>query len=124
MRICSGSSVFLPDAIDVELKVAEVILADAELEHFVDDRKQVMKRTDWLERNGVGRAEDAARGRQHERVFDGRQRNATIIKSRCQYTITATDSGGGSRSPTIGVENVADVILFGDVHDGLSEFQL
>ena len=44
----------------MELKIAEVFLADAELEHFVDDRKQVMERPDRLERNGVGRAEDAA----------------------------------------------------------------
>jgi hypothetical protein len=102
----------------VELKVAEVILADAELEHFVDDRKQVMKRPDGLERNGIGRAEDAARGCQHERILDGRHGNGTIIKSRRQYTITATNSGGGSRSPTVGVENFSDVILFGDVTIG------
>jgi hypothetical protein len=104
----------------VELKVAEVILADAELEHFVDDRKQVMKRTDGLERNGVGKAEDAARGCQHKRVFDGRHRDVTIIKSRCQYTITATDSTGGTRRSAISVENLADVILFGDLHDVIS----
>ncbi len=47
----------LLDSIDAELKVAEVILADAEVEHCVDDRKQVMKRPDGLERNGVGKTE-------------------------------------------------------------------
>jgi hypothetical protein len=62
VRICSGSGVLLLDAFDVELKVAEVILGDAELQHFVDDRNQVMKRADRLQRNGVGRTEDAARG--------------------------------------------------------------
>ena len=53
VRICSGSGVFLLDAIDVELEIAEVVLVDAELEHLVDDRKQVMKGPDRLERNGV-----------------------------------------------------------------------
>ena len=53
----------------MELKIAEVILADAELKHFLDERKKVMKGADRLERNGVRRAEDAARGGQHERVF-------------------------------------------------------
>ena|SRR5258706_215690 len=59
-RSAQSVGVLLLDPIDVELKVAEVILTDVKLEHFVDDGKQVMKRSDRLERNGVGRAEDAA----------------------------------------------------------------
>ena len=104
----------------MKLKVAEVVLADAELKYFVNNGQQVMQRPNRLERNGVGRAKDAARGRQHERVFDGGRRNATIIKSSREETIIAMNNASGSRRSTIGVENLADVILFGNLHDGIS----
>ena len=108
----SGSDVFLLQAIDVELEVTEVILADAELEYLVDDRQQVIERPNRLERNGVGRAEDAARCGQEQGVFDGSDGHAAIIKNSREETIIATDNAGGSRRATIGIQNLADVIDF------------
>jgi len=67
---------------DVELKIAEVVWADAELKDLVDDRKQVIQRPNGLEGTGIGRAEDTARGGQDQRVFDDGCRHAAIIKSR------------------------------------------
>jgi len=64
--------------IDVELEMAEIVLTDAELKHLVDHRKQVIQRADGLQRNVIGRAEDAAGGSQDERVFDGCHRHATV----------------------------------------------
>ena len=116
----SRSSVVLLDSVDVELEIAEVILTDAELKHLVDDRKQVIQRPNGLEGNGIGRAEDTARGGQDQCVFDDGDRHATIIKNSGEETIIATDSASGSRRSTIGVENLADVILFGDLHDFIS----
>ena len=110
--------------IDVELEIAEVVLTDAELKHLVDDRKQVIQRADGLEWNGIGRAEDAAGGSQDERIFDDGHRHATIIKNSCEEAIIATNSASGSRRSSIGIENFTDVILFGDLHDFVSGFQL
>ena len=91
-QICSGSGVLLLlHSVDVELKVAEVVLADAELKQFVDDRKQVMQRANGLEENGAGMAEDTTRSGQDQCVFDGRGRHATVIESSCEETIVATD---------------------------------
>ena len=112
----SGSDVLLLDAIDVELEIAEVILADAELKDFVDDRQQVVERTDRLERDGVGRAKHAAGGRQHESVFDSCHRYAAIIKNSREETIIEANSTGGSRRPPISIQHFADVIVFRDLH--------
>ena len=108
----------------MELEIAEVILADLELKHFIDDRQQVIQRSNGLEQNGIGRPEDAARCSQEHGVFDGSERDAPGIKSSREETIMATDCAGGSRHTAIGIENLADVILFGDLHDFLPrEFQ-
>ena len=47
-------------AVDVEAEVTEVVLADAELKDFVNDRKQIIERSDGLESNGVRSPEDPA----------------------------------------------------------------
>jgi hypothetical protein len=116
----SGSGVVLLDSVDVELEIAEVVLADAELKHLVDYRKQVIERPNGLEGNGIGSAEDTTGGSQDERVLDGCYRHATIIKNSREETIIATNSASGSRCSSIGIENFTDVILFGDLHDCVS----
>ena len=85
------------DSMDVELEISEVVLTDVELKHFVNDREQVIQRANGLERNSIGRAEEAARGGQGQCVFDGCHRHATIIKNRCEETIVATNNASGSR---------------------------
>ena len=116
----SGSDVLLLRSIDVEPEVAEVILADVELKNLVDDRQQVIQRPNRLERNSVGRAEETAGCGQDQGVFDGRDRDAAIIKHGRKETIIAADRAGRSRRSSIGVEDLADVILFGDLHDFLA----
>src|SRR5262245_52501712 len=108
------TGVALLDSIDAELKVTEVILADAELKYFVNDWKQVMQRPDRLERNNVRRAEDPARGGQDHGVFDDSERYAPIIKSSGQETVVAPEGTRGSWHSTIRVENFANVIGFWD----------
>ena len=105
----------------MELEIAEVILADVELKDLVDNRQQVIERPNRLERNGVGRSEDTARCGQEDGVFDGSERAAAIIKGGREETIIATDNAGGSRCAAIGVKHLADVILFGDLHDFLPQ---
>src|SRR5437879_10334122 len=90
-EIRSGSDVLLLDSINVELEVAEVLLTDSKLQHFVDDREQVIQRADGLQWNGIGRAEDAAGGSQDERIFDSCQRYSTSIKNSREETIIATN---------------------------------
>jgi hypothetical protein len=115
-----SGGVLLLGSIEVGLEIAEVVLADAEVKNLVDHRKQVMQRPNGLERNGIRGAEDTTRGGQDQRVFDDGDRHATIIKNRGEETIIATDSASGSRRSAIGIENFADVILFGDLHDFIS----
>ena len=122
-EIGSGSVVLL-HSVDMELEIAEVILADVELKHFIDDRQQVMQRSNGLERNGIRRPEDTARCGQEQGVFDGRDRHTVIIKNSGEAPIIATDNAGGSGRAAIGVENLADVIGFGDLHDFVSRFSL
>jgi hypothetical protein len=106
------------DSIDVELKVTEVVLADAELKDFVNHWKQVMQRPDGLERNSVRRAEDPARGGQDQGVFDDSERYVAIIKSSGQQTVVAPDGTRGCWYSPIRVEDLANVIGFGDFHVG------
>ena len=101
----------------MELEVAEVVLADAELKNFIDDGEQVMERSNRLKRDGIGRAKDSARGSQDESVFDCSDRYTAVVEGSRKQTILATDSAGCSWCAAIGVEDFADVIVFGDVHD-------
>src|SRR5690349_9532996 len=101
----------------MELEIAEVVLADVELKHFIDHGQQVMQRSNGLERNGIRRPENTARCGQDQGVFDGCDRYTAIIKNSGEETIIATDNAGGSRCAAIDVENLADVIVFGDLHD-------
>ena len=113
----SGSDVVLQCLIYSELEIAEVILADVESKHLVDDRLQVMERANRLEGDGVGRSEDAARCGQKQGVFDSNERDAAIVKSGRKETIIAADDAGSARGAAIGVKNLRDVIVFGDLHD-------
>ena len=97
--------------IDFELEVTVIILADADLKHFINDRQYVIQRAHGLERRGIQRTDDATRGSKDECIFDDDQRNAAIIKSCGEESIIAAEGAGGSGRMAIRIENVADVIL-------------
>src|SRR6266850_1254267 len=119
-EIRSGSDVLLLDSINVELEIAEVVLTDVELKHLVDHGKQVIQRPNGLKGNGIGRAEDTARGGRDQGVFDDGHRHATIIKNSREETVIATDNASRSWCSSIGIENFTDVMLFSDFHDSVS----
>ena len=122
----SRSLIVVQCLIDFELEVAVVVLTDAEGKDLIDDRHHVVKRAHRLEYGRIGRTDDAPRSGQNERIFDGRQRDATIIESCGQETIVAADKACRSRHAAVGIQNLADVIVFreGLLHDRfLPEFQ-
>ena len=108
--------VFCEVSVDVGAKVSEVILADLAFEDLIDHREKVMERADGLEWRGSWRTEDAARGSQHHRVFDSSDGNAALVKNGRQEAVVVVDHAGARRLP-IRVENLADVIGFGQIHD-------
>jgi hypothetical protein len=67
--------------IDFELEIAIVVLADADRTYFIDERHHVVKRAHGLEHGRLGRTEDAPGSSQDQRIFDGEQRDITIIES-------------------------------------------
>lgn len=73
-RLAVGASAlkFVPE-------VAEVIRADAEVHHFVDDRQEVSQRADRAQRRSVRWADEPACGREHKR--DRYQRRSLILTS-------------------------------------------
>jgi hypothetical protein len=111
------------DLVDVELKITVEVWTDAGVEDFGDDREQVVERANGLEGRQAWRTDDATRGGQSESIFNDRQWDTAIIETCGEKTIVETDSARGFRRAAIRVENFADVIPFGDLHDGLSEFQ-
>src|SRR5881397_2507319 len=103
--------------VDVEAKISEVVLADLDFEHFIDNGQDVMERPNGLEWDSSWRTEDSAGGGQDQGVFNGCDRDAAIVKSRRENTVVAADDAGGSRRLPIGVKNLADVIPFGQIHN-------
>jgi hypothetical protein len=76
-----------------------------------------MQRSNRLKLGGIGRAKDSARGSQDESVFDYSDRDTAVVEGSRKETIMATDSAGCSWCAAIGVEDFADVIVLGDLHD-------
>ena len=81
--------------IDFELEIAVVILADRDRTHFIDKRHDVMKRAHGLEDGRIGRTDKAPGSSEEQRVFDGEERDATIIESRREKPIVTADAWSG-----------------------------
>jgi len=58
---------------DLAAEVSEVILADGELEHLVEEGDKVSQRANGAQRRSLGGAEEPAGGGQHQGVFHGLQ---------------------------------------------------
>ena len=65
---------------DLAAEVAEVIGADGEFEHLVDDGEKVSQGANRGEGRSIGGAEEAARGGEHQGVFHGVQGYAARIQ--------------------------------------------
>ena len=111
-----AGQLLLEETFDFELDIAEVILADVEFQHFIDDRQQVVERAYRLQQRRIGRPDDAAAACQDQGIFNGKQRNAAIVESGSEAAVVRADDAGDTRRLSIGVEKPADVFVFGDIH--------
>jgi len=98
------------EAIKPAPKVLEVVIADLEFLHFVDDGLEVREGT-YGARGGAsaGRSNRraAARSKAFSTVFSGQFGRAVSG----QQTVLATDVSRGPRGLAVGVEDLADILF-------------
>ena len=99
------------EAIKPAPKVLEVVIADLEFLHFVDDGLEVREGTYGSQGRGVGGAQQPAGGSKEQGVFDGLQWDSSVVQLSGQQTVLATDVSRGPRRLAVGVEDPADIIF-------------
>ena len=99
------------EAIKPAPKVLEVVIADLEFLHFVDDGLEVREGTYGSQGRGVGGAQQPAGGSKEQGVFDGLQWDSSVVQLSGQQTVLATDVSRGPRGLAVGVEDLADILF-------------
>ncbi len=89
-------------------------MAEVGVKDFIDDWREVGKGANRRQERGVGRTEEAAGGRQKQRVFDSDQRHTAFVKISRQETVGAARATGCSRRFAVSNQDSAYILLTAD----------
>ena len=99
------------EAIKPAPKVLEVVIADLEFLHFVDDGLEVREGTYGSQGRGVGGAQQPAGGSKEQGVFDGLQWDSSVVQLSGQQTVLTTNASRSAWSLAVGIENLANIVI-------------
>jgi len=91
--------------------VLEVLRTDAQGKNFLDYGKEISQRTNRAQRGCLGGPHQAARGRQHECVFDHAHGDAALVELRGQHPVWTADSPHRARRVAIRFQNLMNILL-------------
>lgn len=103
-------------ALELVAEILEVVRADAQFLHFLNDRQEISQRTDGAQRLGIGAPYQAARRRQHERVFDHAHGDTALEELRSQHSVRMADGPRRARRFAIRFQDLMNVLVLAVVH--------
>src|SRR5579883_205598 len=68
-------------------EIVEVLRSDTHFQHFFNHRQEISQRANRVQGRSIGWPNQAARRRQHQRVFDHVHRKTALIKLGCQRPV-------------------------------------
>jgi hypothetical protein len=111
------------DVLKFLAEILEVVGADPQSLHFLNDRQKVCQRADGGQRLGIGLPHLAARRRQHECIFDNAHGNAPLEELGCQHSVRTANDPHRTRRFAIRFQDLMNVLLLTVIHDGASTLQ-
>ena len=94
-------------------QVSEVVLADAQAEHFFDHRKEVSQRSNQVQRGRVSRPHQTTRCCQDQSVFDYAHGQTAVIELFGEQAVWPANDSYCSRRFAIGFQNPLNISLSG-----------
>ena len=91
-------------------EVLKVFLADLQLQHFFNHRREVRQRPDRSERRGAGGPYEPPCRSQYKGVLNRVQRHAALVQLGRQHPVGTANDTARARSHTVGVQKPAHIV--------------